>query len=197
MSDGPFKSCLPKRCWQSVADRAANSNYEVSEIAEAIPAALVSEFRELPSEFKTKIQRVMCDEQTPALFERRVTDELAALRKDAAGYPLAGVVLDCLEDAQQTGEKGKQALIKGTAAAFDQCYWENARSIEELAQSDQLEKAVTQAIRERLDEAALPQTRLDEIARSIWGTDDAPLPRAAPKREGIPDGPPIGEDSDE
>jgi hypothetical protein len=197
MSDGPFKSPLPKRCWQPAADRAANENYTVAEVQNAIPAALSAEFRELPVEFKSKLQRILRDDSAPALIERSVIDELKSMRQDAAGNPVAGLLLDCVEDAAQSGEKGSRALIGGTAAALDQCYWENARSIEEHAQRDQLAKPVTQAIRERLDQAALPEERLQEIAASLWNLSDTKVARTAPKLDGLGDGPPIDEDSDE
>jgi hypothetical protein len=197
MSDGPFKSPLPKKCWQPVADRAANENYTVAEVQDAIPAALSAEFRELPADFKSKLQRILRDDSAPALIERSVIAELESIRQDAAGHPVAGLLLDCVEDAEQSGEKGTRALIGGTAAALDQCYSENARSIEEHAQRDQLGKAVTRAIRERLDHAALPEERLRDIAASLWNLSDTKVARTAPRREGLGDGPPIDEDSDE
>lgn len=197
MSDGPFKSPLPKKCWRPVADRAANANYTMAEVREAIPAALSAEFRELPADFKSKLQRILRDDSAPALIQRSVIDELKSIRQDAAGHPVAGLLLDCVEDGEQSGQKGTLALIGGTAAALDQCYWENARSIEEHAQRDQLGKAVTQTIRERLDQAALPEERLQEIAASLWNLSDTKVTRTAPKREGLGDGPPIDEDGNE
>ena len=197
MSDGPFKSPLSKKCWQPVADRAANENFTLAELQEAIPSALAGEFRELPAEFKRLLERTFHDDEADRLIDPRETGELERLRREGAGFPFATIILDCIEDSMEQGQKGATARVKGTAAAFEQCYCEEARSIEEHAQRDQLDKAVSQTIRERLDQATLSGSRLEEIAGALWNPNETPLPRSTPIHKDIADGPPIEGGDDE
>lgn len=197
MSDGPFKTPLSKKCWQPVADRAANESYSVEQIREAVPSALAGEFGELPDGFKRRLERIFVAGDSGRLIDPRESGEMDSLRAEAAGHSLAMLALDCVEDALGQGKQGNEALIDGTAAALEQSYGENARSIEEHAQRDHLDEPVTQSIRRRLEEASPSSSDLDAIARGLWKLAPERVPRTPPKHRALEDGPPLGGDSDE
>jgi hypothetical protein len=197
MSDGPFKSPLGKKCWQPVADRAANESFSVREVREAVPAALAREFGELPDGFKRGLERVFLASDSGRLIDPRESGEMERLRAEAAGHSLAMLALDCIEDAMDQGKRPSEALIDGTAAALEQCYGENARSIEEHAQRDRLGEAVTQSIRRRLMEASPSSSDLDVVARGLWKLALERVPRTPPKHRDLGDGPPLAGGPDE
>jgi hypothetical protein len=107
------------------------------------------------------------------------------------------LILDCIEDAFDRGKRGSETLVDGTAAALEQCYNENARSIEEHAQRDCLGEAVTQRIRRRLEEASPSPSDLNAVARALWKLAPQRVPRTPPKHRALEDGPSLGRGSDE
>lgn len=196
MSDGPFKSPLPKKHWRAVAERAATESYTVTELREAVPASFVSEFRELPADLVNKLKRILGNSEPEGLNVRTIPDEIARLRRDVAHNPLATAILDGVQDAVECGHAGVEALVKGAAAALDRCYSENARAIEEHAQLDRKDEALTQSVRQRLEEAALGETELEDIAHSLINEGEA-IASTPPKHDELTDGPLIGDDDDE
>lgn len=196
MSDGPFKSPHPKKHWRAVAERAATDSYTVTELREAVPASFVSEFRELPADLIEKLKRILSKNEPEGLNVRTIPDEIARLRRDVAHNPNATAILDGVQDAFDCGHVGVEALVKGTAAALDQCYSENARAIEEHAQLDRKDEALTQSVRQRLEQAALGETELEDIARSLVKEGEA-IAGTPLKHDDLTDGPLIGDDVDE
>jgi hypothetical protein len=196
MSDGPFNSPLPKKHWRSVAERAATPSYTVTELREALPASFISECRELPQDIIKKVKRVLSRDEPEGLNLRTIPDEIARLRRDVAHSPLAASILDGVQDALGRGHEGVDALVKGAAAALDRCYAENARAIEEYAQLDRRDEALTQYVRQRLEDAALGETELEAVARALVKEGEA-IAATPPKHDDIMDGPLIGDDDDE
>jgi hypothetical protein len=196
MSDGPFSSPLPKKHWRSVAERAATPSNTVTELREAIPASFISECRELPEGILKKVKRVLSQDEPDGLNVRTIPDEIARLRRDVAHLPLAASILDGVQDALERGHEGVDALVKGAAAALDRCYAENARAIEEYAQLDRRDEALTQYVRRRLEDAALGETELEAVARALVKEGEA-IATTPPKHDDIMDGPLIGDDDDE
>jgi len=198
MSDGPFKSPLSKKCWQPVADRAANASFSIEELREAVPAALAGEFGELPGSLKRRLERAFLADEGDRLIGTQESGEMEQLRAEAAGHASAMLTLDCIEDAIGRGLQGSEALIVGTAEAFEQSYNENARSIEEHAQRDRLDAAVTQGIRKRLEEAAPSLPELDAIARQLWKFTPERVSLTPPKHRELDEvGPPLAGAPDE
>lgn len=195
MSDGPFKSPHPKKHWRVVAERAATDSYTVAELREAVPASFVSEFRELPADLIEKLKRILSKNEPEGLNIRTIPDEIARLRRDVAHNPNATAIVDGVQDAFDCGHVGVEALVKGTAAALDRCYSENARAIEEHAQLDRKDEVLTQSVRQRLEEAALGESELEDIARSLVKESEA-IAGKPPKHDDLTDGPLIGDDDD-
>jgi hypothetical protein len=198
MSDGPFKSPLTKRCWQPVADRAANDNFSVEEVREAVPGALAGEFAALPAGLKRALERAFLSGGESGFLDPRETGEMESLRDEAAGHSQGMLAVDCIEDALGRGLRGSEALIDGTADLLEQSYGDNARAIEEHAQRDRLEEAVTQRLRQRLADCAPSSSDLDALARRLWKLSDEHVPRSAPKHREVDEGgPPIGGEDDD
>ncbi len=198
MSDGPFKSPLTKRCWQPVADRAVNDNFSAEEVRVVVPVALAGEFGSLPTGLKRALERVFLAGGEDGFLDPRETGELECLREEAAGHSQGMLAVDCIEDALGRGLRGSDALIDATAVLLEQCYADNARAIEEHAQRDRLEEAITQTLRQRLADCALSLSDLDALARSLWKLSDEPVARSVPKhRELDKGGPPIGGENDD
>ncbi|MGE0769473.1 MAG: hypothetical protein AB7L90_23790 [Hyphomicrobiaceae bacterium] len=197
MSDGPFKNPLAKKCWQPVADRAANESFSAEQIREAIPAAFAGEFKDLPPDFNHGVERILADTAPNRLIDLRESGELDGLRRDAAGSALATLIVDCLEDALERGLSGERAIADGTAAALEQSYEENARGIEQHAQQDQLGKAIVQQIRSRLRGAAPTQAELEATARALWKMEESSVARTPPKHADLDEGPALGGNSDD
>ena len=183
---------------QPVADRAANESYSPEQVWEAVPAALAGEFGELPDGFKRGLERTFLASDSVRLIDPRESGEMERLRAEGAGHAQAMLILDCIQDALEAGKQGSEALIDGTAAALEHCYGENARSIEEHAQRDRLDVAVTQSIRRRLGEASPSPSDLDAVARGLWELAPERVPRTPPTHRDLDDvGPPLGGGSDE
>jgi hypothetical protein len=197
MSDGPFKTPLSNRCWQTVANRAANENFTIEQIREAVPAALAGEAKTLPPSFIRAVEALLDAPDGDSLIDPRESGQLRTLRCEAAGSALAGIITDCVEDALGPGVTLKDAIAGSTAAAFGQCYEENARAIEQHAQFDQLGQPVIQLARSRLAEAAPTAADLDAAARGLWKIGESRLARTPPKHTAIEDGPDLGGDGDE
>lgn len=196
MSDGPFKSPHPKKHWRTVAERAATESFTVTELREAIPAAFLSEFREVPADLIDKLKRILGRNEPEGLNIRMIPDEIARLRRDVAHNPNATAILDGVHDAFECGHVGVEGLVKGTAAALDRCYSENARAIEEHAQLDRKDEVLTQSVRRRLEQAALGEAELENIARALVKEGEA-IAGTPPKHDDLTDGPIIGDSDDE
>lgn len=196
MSDGPFKSPHPKKHWRTVAERAATESYTVREVREAIPVAFLSEFRDIPEDLIEKLKRILGQNESEGLRVRTIPDEIARLRRGMAHNPLATAILDGVQDALECGQVGVEALVKGTAAALDRCYAENARAIEEHAQLDRKDQVLTQLVRRRLEQAALGEAELEDIARGLVKEGEA-IADTPPKHDDLTDGPLIRDDVDE
>jgi hypothetical protein len=197
MSDGPFKTPLSNRCWQTVENRAANESFTTAQIREAVPAALAGEAKTLPSSFIRAVEALLDAPDGGSLIDPRESGQLQTLRREAAGSALAGTITDCVEDGLGPRVSLKDAIASGTAAAFGQCYEENARGIEQHAQLDQLGQAVIQLVRSRLAEAAPSAAELDAAARGLWKIGESRLARTPPKHTALEDGPDLGGDGDE
>lgn len=197
MSDGPFKTPLSNKCWQTVADRAANGSFTTAQIREAVPAALAGEAKTLPPSFRRAVEALLDAPDGDSLIDPRESGQLQTLRREAAGSALAGIITDCIEDALGAGVGLKNAIADGTAAGIEQCYEENARAIEQHAQFDQLGQPVIQLVRSRLGEAAPSVADLDAAVRGLWKIGESRLPRTPPKHTALEDGPDLGSDADE
>lgn len=196
MSDGPFKTPLSNKCWQTVADRAANGSFTTAQIREAVPAALAGEAKTLPPSFRRAVEALLDAPDGDSLIDPRESGQLEVLRREAAGSALAGIITDCIEDELRPGVALKNAVADGTAAGIEQCYEENARAIEQHAQFDQLGQPVIQLVRGRLAEAAPSAADLDAAARGLWKIGESKLARTPPKHTALEDGPDLGGDAD-
>lgn len=130
MTDGPHKSLPLLKPWKDVAERAANRNYNLEQVAEALPAALVHELRGAPTEAVRQILNEGMDSLFPPELQMRI-NRLEALRVDHSGNASATAFIDGAIVELALGHSGDEAF-KNAALAAAQDRWQSCeRAIEE------------------------------------------------------------------
>lgn len=189
MSDGPHRSLNMRPAWKRLAEVADNRNYTTEDVCERYPEALASDWRSEVPDSIIKGARDIVAESQESLFGDQRPAKIEALQSDAAGFPLAGVLLDCINDALSSGLTGTDALVEGTNKALQD---RAARSVRQVEEHYNRESNARRAehVRERF-EGAVVQTDLKGLAEKLVGPGNGISIPKAQKRKGIEDGVPL------
>ena len=174
MSDGPHKSLPMRNGWRRLAQRAANTNFEPTEISEAIPIAIKDDWN-----------AEGCD-QTVRELDRQ--DKLDALKDvSAAGFPLRRMLIESITQAAEDGQDAANAVQAGVERALAERIVRGALQVEEHYLRSGSEAA--QSIRGRIGQG-VANVSLKSLSNQLITPGSSPPPPAS-KRDGIDDGPPL------
>ena len=189
MSDGPHKSLKMRRGWKRLAEVADNQNFTSDEVCERLPKALERDWRlEVPDSLCKEIRSILNQDQD-SLFGDPRPSQLESLRREAAGFPLAGVFLDCAIEAASNGMTGDTALRE---AACNSLIDRSARSTRQVEEHYRRESTDGRAIRVRERfEGAIVQSDFTSMAGYLTGIDKGRRAPAPQKRTALDDGVPL------
>jgi hypothetical protein len=189
MSDGPHKSLNMRRGWKRFSKRADEKAFSPSEVCEAIPVALIQDWRaEIAQGLPRQIQAILSDNQTSMFGDQRI-EKLDALKGENSGHPLANTLIDCAIQAANNGKSGEEAMTEATSAALMDRADRGKRQVEEhYRRESTLGRA--QNVRERMNEG-ISLTDFTQLSRSFLGTGDRSLLKMPEKQTGIDVGAPM------
>jgi hypothetical protein len=188
MSDRPHRSLPMRRGWKKVAECADNTAYQAQEIANALGRAIEDDWHvEVPDPLLRKLS-IFCGDRQPSFLEDYRASEIAALRRDFAGFgSLGGVLIDCVQQALAGGKGGEDALRDGVLNASAERALRNIRQVEE--HYHRWSHSRSENIRARLEEAT-GQAPLDGIVTRAMKPQPASAVRPR-KQAGLDDGVPL------
>ena len=119
MSDGPHRSLPMRNGWRKLAERAANTNFEPTEISEAIPVAIKDDWdAEGCDQTVRELRNILEDNRQGSLFGQEQEDRIDALKDvSAAGFPLRRMLIESITQAAEDGEDAANAVQAGVARA--------------------------------------------------------------------------------
>lgn len=127
MSDGPHKSLPLRRHWKKFAERAATPSFSPSEVAAALPNALLNDFREAPM---AQVFNIFLGDGQISLFHEDCADLLEAVRSCCRGA-VGNILIDCAIEANVDGLTGDLACKTALENALEAYARGTCRSIEE------------------------------------------------------------------
>lgn len=185
MSDGPHSSLNMHRSWKRLAEYADNKAHSIDDVARAfLPALEQTCSTEAPASLLRDLVRIFAEPQQ-GLFKNQKVDEVAALRRDVAGFALANAILDAAEKCAARGKLGTEALVGAVAEGLRIRAASANRQIEEHFYRESSAPR-SKKVRDRM-ESALNNAALDTLARHRLNMDGASKPRIN-KQSGLDDG---------
>ena len=94
MSDGPYKTLKMSAKWRALAKVAGNAAHSAAEVAEAMPAALAADWREIGQPFLRQMRAALGDDDRGVLISEIAKHEVARLRVQATN-PMEALLADC------------------------------------------------------------------------------------------------------
>jgi hypothetical protein len=169
--------------WRRLAQRAANTNFEPTEISEAIPIAIKDDWNaEGCDQTVRELRAILEDDRQGSLFGQERQDKLDALKDvSAAGFPLS------ITQAAEDGQDGANAVQAGVERALAERIVRGALQVEEHYLRSGSEAA--QSIRGRIGQG-VANVSLKSLSDQLITPGSSPPPPAS-KRDGIDDGPPL------
>lgn len=192
MSDGPFKSWHMRKGWCEVAERTDNSNFADDAIGKALEPALKGDFDiEIAPQLLAGIKQELENAAQRSLFEEdKSASGFGALKREAAGFPLADLLVDCAIQAAGERDAPEPSLVGALANALSEWCARHIKGVEEHSLREKLDMGRRQQIRRRL-ESAHSATNFNELARQFLKLGEGAAPRTPPKQGGLDDGVPI------
>lgn len=186
MSDGPHKSLPLKRHWKKFAERAATPSFSLSEVAYALPTALLKDFKEAPM---SQVLKIFLGDGQISLFPTNHADLLEAVRGTCRGSTVGTILIDCAIEANTYGLTGHLACNTALENALEAYARGTCHSIEEHYKRKEPWSVVN--VRDRL-RSACSQVSFATLASEIMS--DKPNRTGKfhlVKRTGIDEGPQI------
>jgi hypothetical protein len=185
MSDGPHRSLSMGRRWKKLAEYLDNDNFSADEVSERRDAAIIGEFqREVTDALAFRLRQILCDPDQGLLF-RPSSDDIESLRSIASG-PVAGLLIDCVIDAVESGYSNESALVNGYESAAIEIYDRNGRGMSEHYQRESSSKRASH-LQSRIDSARDLQG-LKSVARQLADRSRSTPVRTPSKRSGLDEG---------
>lgn len=176
------------RGWKCLAQFAENKNFQPEDICNAAVQALESDWHAgIPGTVVDGVRNAFLIQQGD-LFAKAANDRLKALQREAAGYPMARLLIDCA--AANLGREGsaEDSLAKAGASALMTRASRGVRSVEEHYLRDGT-LAQARDVRARLEEG-FRDAPFDGLARQFLNIGPS-LPRASRKHDDLDDGVPL------
>jgi hypothetical protein len=188
MSDGPHKSLPMRNGWRKLAERAANTNFEPTEISEAIPLAVKDDWNAEDCDQTVRELRIILEhDRQGSLFGQEREDRIDALKDvSAAGFPLRRMLIESITQAAEDGQDAENAVQAGVERTLAERIVRGALQIEEhyLRRGDE----AARTIRDRIGQG-VANISLKSLADQLMNPGVSSPP--ANKRDGINDGPPL------
>ena len=185
MSDGPHRTLPMRSHWKRLAERADKAAYSEIEVSEALPAALLQEFREAPLE---QVKKALGVDDQGALFSVQSPQELDALRAECPGSAAGNTLIDCAKEAFANGLSNEEACEQALASALDECAKSAIRGIEEHYYREASDHCA-QFVRSRLDKGR-SLCDVNALARKMLNAPPkGSLGRTLSKHDGLDEGP--------
>lgn len=189
MSDGPHRSLNMRPGWKRLAEVADNRNFAPEDVCERLPKALESDWRlEVPERLCRQVRTILNEDQN-SLFGDPRPDRLESLRRETAGYPLAGIFLDCAIEAAGKGLAGDAAVRDAASNTLLDRATRSTRQVEEHYRRESSD-GCARHVRERFESAIL-KSDFSAMAGRLTGLDRESRAPAPQKRTAIDDGVPL------
>jgi len=189
MSDGPHRSLPMRNGWRKLAERAANTNFEPTEISEAIPIAIKDDWNaEGCDQTVRELRKILEDDRQGSLFGQEQEDRIDALKDvSAAGFPLRRMLIESITRAAEDGQDAANAVQAGVERALAERIVRGALQVEEhyLRSGDEAARTVRGRIGQGVENVSL-KSLADQLTNA--GSSSLPPPS---KRDGLDDGPPL------
>jgi hypothetical protein len=130
MSDGPYKTLKMSAKWRALAKVAGNAAHALEEVTEAVPAALVGDWREIGPQFLRQVRAALGDDDRGILLPEVATHEVQRLRAQAAN-PMQALLADNAQDVLRDGYRGAEAFEEAAAATLAERADRGVRQVEE------------------------------------------------------------------
>jgi hypothetical protein len=130
MSDGPYKTLKMSHKWKALAKLAGNAAHAAEEVAEAVPAALLADWREIGPQFLRQMRAALGDDNRGMLLPEIAKQEVQRLRAQAAN-PMQALLADNAQDVLRDGLRGAEAFQEATAATLSERADRGLRQVEE------------------------------------------------------------------
>ncbi len=130
MSDGPYKTLKMSPKWRALAKVAGNAAHSAAEVAEAVPAALAADWREIGQPFLRQMRAALGDDDRGILLSEVAKQEVARLRAQAT-KPMEALLADNAMDVLRDGHRGATAFEEATAATIAERANRGLRQVEE------------------------------------------------------------------
>jgi hypothetical protein len=186
MSDGPHKSLNMPRSWKKLAERADKRSYAAEEVREALPSALMRDWRaEVSESFCRQVQTILCDTQSSLFDDQKIT-KLEALRIQTAGYPLGNVFLDYAVRSAHKNGSANDALMEAVCNTLKDRALRGARQIEEHYRRESTDNRAIR-VRQRIEQG-IEASNIVLIANRLITTEKSGAQLRVKKRTGLDDG---------
>lgn len=130
MSDGPYKTLKMSPKWRALAKVAGNAAHSPAEVAEAVPAAIAADWREIAQPFLRQMRAALGDDERGLLLSEVAKQEVARLRAQAAN-PMEALLADNAMDVLRDGHRGAAAFEEAAAATVAERVDRGLRQVEE------------------------------------------------------------------
>ena len=130
MSDGPYKTLKMSAKWRALAKVAGNAAHSAAEVAEAMPAALAADWREIGQPFLRQMRAALGDDNRGVLISEIAKHEVARLRVQATN-PMEALLADNAMDVLRDGYRGAAAFEEAAAATIAERADRGLRQVEE------------------------------------------------------------------
>ncbi len=130
MSDGPYKTLKMSPKWRALAKVAGNTAHSAAEVAEAVPAALAADWREIGQPFLRQMRAALADDDHGMLLFEVAKQEVARLRAQAAN-PMEALLADNAMDVLRDGHQGAGSFEEAAAATIAERADRGLRQVEE------------------------------------------------------------------
>lgn len=130
MSDGPYKTLKMSPKWRALAKLAGNAAHSAAEVAEAVPAALAADWREIEQPFLRQLRAALGDDDRGMLLSEVAKQELGRLRSQARN-PMEALLADNVMDVLRDGHRGSVAFEEAAIATIAERAERGQRQVEE------------------------------------------------------------------
>jgi hypothetical protein len=187
MSDGPHRSLPMRNGWRKLAERAWNTNFEPTEISEAIPVAIKDDWNaEGCDQTVRELRTILEDDRQGSLFGQEREDRIDALKDvSAGGFPLRRMLIESITQAAEDGQDVATAVQTGVEHALAERIVRGALQVEEhyLRSGDE----AARTIRGRIGQG-VANVSLKSLTEQLMNPGSSSLPPPS-KRDGLDDGP--------
>ena len=130
MSDGPYKTLKMSPKWKALAKVAGNPAHSAAEVAEAVPAALAADWREIGEPFLRQMRAALGASKPGLLLFEVAKHEVARLRAQATNS-MEGLLADNAMDVLRDSQRGADAFEEAVAATIAERADRGLRQVEE------------------------------------------------------------------